>query len=681
MKKDESLKTNIDNNEDVNIFFSPSGRQGKVKKGISVLNAARKLGVDIDSVCGGRAMCGRCQINVSEGQFDKYGIVSKNSNLSDKSESEKKYISKRNLDVKKRLSCQAIIKNSVVIDVPQESQIHKQVIRKAVDDRDVKIDPLISLLFVEVNLPDMNDPSSDFARLKDSILNQWPDKSNPEITADIHVLQKLQSTLRKENWRVTVALRKSSRIIDIWPGFKEQVFGIALDVGSTTISAHLVDLHSGVTIASNGRMNPQIKYGEDLMSRVSYVMMNQGGEKELADIVRKGIQEIIVDVAEENNIDFNDILEITFVGNPVMHHLLLGINPIELGGAPFALSLDNSMECLSSEINIHLNPGSRIYALPCIAGHVGADAAAAALAEQPHKKSEISLIIDVGTNAEIILGNDKNLLAASSPTGPAFEGAQIICGQRAAAGAIERVRIDPETFEPKYKIIGVDKWSNENGFEEKSANIGITGICGSGIIEVLGEMFLTGILNKDGIINGEIQKKTNRIELSGRTYSYRLSENVVIYQNDVRAIQLAKAALNAGFKLLMEKMNITFVDRVFLAGAFGSHIDPKYAMVLGIVPDCNLENVRSSGNSAGAGARLALLSNEKRLEVENLVKKIKKIETAVEPKFQEFFVDAMGFPHTTDPYEMMRKQLNLKDFSLEENTRKNTRKRSRKKTN
>ena len=659
-KQTEHLK---DIKKSFKVFFAPSGKQGLADNNKTVLEVARSIGVDIDSVCGGRAMCGRCQVEVSEGEFAKYGILSKPENLSERNDTETRYAKKRKLSSTRRLSCQAKILSDVVIDVPPESQVHRQVVRKALDDREVRIDPIVNLYFLEVREPDMHDPSGDFQRLIEALQNQWGFDSKNEITADLSVHQKLQDVLRKGQWKITIALRSGNRVIGIWPGLKEQVFGAAVDVGSTTISVHLVNLHSGRTISSSGGMNPQIRFGEDLMSRVSYIMMNAGGEKDLSQVVQKGVEELIKDAAKSASLDFNDILEIAFVGNPVMHHLLLGINPIELGGAPFALSTDSSFECLAKEVNINLNLGTRLYGLPCIAGHVGADAAAATLAEEPYKNDYYSLIIDVGTNAEIILGNNKRTLAASSPTGPAFEGAQITCGQRAAPGAIERVRVDKSTLEPKFCVIGNDGWIDNNSLRNGHSKIEITGICGSGIIEVLGEMYLSGILTSDGIINGELSEKSKRIEKNGRTYSYRLSEKVSITQNDVRAIQLAKAALHAGFKLLMDKMGIDEVEKVMLAGAFGSHIDPKYAMILGMVPDCKFSSVTSVGNSAGAGARLALLSIEKRLEIEKLVQQVEKIETAVEPKFQDHFVEAMAFPHKTNPYLKLGSQVDLPEVT------------------
>ena len=683
MKPNTDTKSEKNNRlgEEVKIFFTPSGHQGKIQKGLTVLQAARSMGVDVDSVCGGRAMCGRCQVNIIEGDFAKHGIKSSANHLSVQTGTEKRYAEKRKLPKGRRLSCQAIILNDSVIDIPPESHVHRQVIRKAADDREVIIDPTINLYFIEVREPDMYEPSGDLQRLIEALEQQWGTQVSRNISADLHVLQKLQKTLRKGKWQVTVALRKGKRIVDIWPELKEKVYGVALDVGSTTISAHLVDLHSGVTKASTGAMNPQIKFGEDLMSRVSYIMMNPGGEADLSSTVRKGIDKLIKEAAEQAGIEYTDILEIVFVGNPVMHHLLLGIDPLELGGAPFALSFDNSIECLATEVKINLNKGTRLFGLPCIAGHVGADAAAATLAEEPHTKLEMSLIIDVGTNAEIVLGNKQRLLAASSPTGPAFEGAQISCGQRAANGAIERVRIDKQTLEPRFSVIGIKGWSNEIKFKEQLASIEITGICGSGIIEVLGEMYLSEIMTSDGIIRGDLQKRSNRIEKNGRTYSYRLTDNVIITQNDVRAIQLAKAALHAGFKLLMDKIGVYEIDKVMLAGAFGSHIEPKYAMVLGIVPDCNLKSVSSVGNSAGAGARLALLSQKKRIEIEGLVKKIEKVETAVEINFQKHFVEAMAFPHKTDLYPILGSQIKMPSKDLNIAIKDGDKKRRRRKLN
>jgi uncharacterized 2Fe-2S/4Fe-4S cluster protein (DUF4445 family) len=644
------------------VVFTPSGRRGRFPVGTPVLQAARSLGVDIDSVCGGRGLCGRCQVLVAEGEFAKHGVRSTAHNLSPFSAVEQSYCEQTPLASGRRLSCSALLQGDVVIDVPATSQVHRQVVRKAAEARDIELDPSIRLHFVEVQEPDMHDPSGDLRRLEDALEFEW---RLTGLQCDVRMLQQLQQALRKGHWKVTVAIHGGTQIIAVWPGFRERAYGLAIDIGSTTIAAHLCDLGSGEVVAAAGLMNPQIRFGEDLMSRVSYAMMNPGGEVEMTAAVRAALNELASDVARQAGITTDDILEASFVGNPIMHHLLLGISPVELGGAPFALATDQAITLWAVEIDFHIHRNARIYVLPCIAGHVGADAAGVVLAERPDLSEEITLLVDVGTNAEIVLGNHKRLLACSSPTGPAFEGAQVSCGQRAAPGAIERVRVDAATLEPRYKVIGCELWSDEPGFEAAVAGSGVTGICGSGIIEALAEIYLSGVIRHDGVIDGALAARSPRIAADGRTFAYELRAArdgrpaLRITQNDVRAIQLAKAALYAGIKLLMERMGVEQVDRIRLAGAFGSHIDVKYAMVLGMIPDCALPNVSSAGNAAGTGARIALLDRRARGDIEELVRRIEKIETAIEPRFQEFFVEAMAIPHLTAPYTQLREVASL----------------------
>ena len=654
-------------NKDPLVVFTPSGRRGRFPVGTPVLQAARSLGVDIDSVCGGRGICGRCQVLVSEGDFPKHGLVSKVEHLSPVTQVEADYCATQPLADGRRLSCSAKVQGDVVIDVPPDSQVHKQVVRKEAEAHDVHLDPLIRLHYVEVQQPDMHDPSGDLRRLEDALEFEW---RLTDLACDVIVLQQLQKALRAGDWKVTVAVHAGKQIVAVWPGFREHAYGLAVDIGSTTIAAHLCQLSSGKVVASAGLMNPQIRFGEDLMSRVSYVMMNPGGEKEMTAAVREALNTLAADVAAQAGITPQDILEATFVGNPIMHHLLLGIDPTELGGAPFALATDRAITLWAIEIDFAIHRNARIYVLPCIAGHVGADTAGVLLAERPDLSDQMTLLVDVGTNAEIVLGNNQRLLACSSPTGPAFEGAQISCGQRAAPGAIERVRVDPATLEPRFKVIGSDLWSDEPGFAEAVAGSGVTGVCGSGIIEVLAEMYLAGIIRHDGTIDGALAARNPRIQEDGRTFSYELypatgsTPALKIMQNDVRAIQLGKAALYAGVRLLMERLGIETVDRIRLAGAFGSHIDVKYAMVLGMIPDCKLDNVSSAGNAAGTGARIALLDQRSRGDIEQLVRRVEKIETAVEPRFQEFFVEAMAIPHLTAPFTQLRTVVNIPERTM-----------------
>ncbi|RFC68072.1 MULTISPECIES: ASKHA domain-containing protein [Mesorhizobium] len=655
------------NSDDPLVLFMPSGKRGRFPLGTPILDAARSLGVYVESVCGGRATCGRCQIEVQEGNFAKHKIVSSLDHISPKGPKEERYEKIRGLPDGRRLSCSATVQGDLVIDVPQDTVINAQVVRKAATDRVIERNSPVQLCYVEVDEPDMHKPLGDLDRLKLVLEKDWGWK---DLLVAPHIIPQVQSILRKGNWGVTAAIHRdmeSARpfIIGLFPGLKNEAYGIACDIGSTTIAMHLVSLLSGRIAASSGTSNPQIRFGEDLMSRVSYVMMNPDGREAMTKAVREAVNTLIGKVCEEGNVDRNDIFDCVFVANPIMHHLFLGIDPTELGQAPFALAVSGALQYWAHEIDIEVNRGARLYTLPCIAGHVGADAAGATLSEGPYRQDKMMLLVDVGTNAEIVLGNKNRVVAASSPTGPAFEGAEISSGQRAAPGAIERVRIDPITLEPRYRIIGVDKWSDEEGFEDESWKTGVTGICGSAIIEVVAEMYLSGIISEDGVVDGSLAERSTRIIPNGRTFSYLLREGregeprITVTQNDIRAIQLAKAALYAGVKLLMEKQGIDHVDTIRFAGAFGSFIDPKYAMVLGLIPDCDLSEVKAVGNAAGTGALMALLNRGYRREIEKEVSKIEKIETALEPNFQQLFIDAMALPNKVDPFPKLSEQVTL----------------------
>jgi len=644
------------------VVFTPSGRRGEVEAGCTVLDAARRLGADLDSVCGGRGICGRCQVVPTFGHFDKHGINSAADHLSPVGATEEAYHGRRPLEIGGRLGCTAKVLGDLLVDVPPASQMHRPVIRKSVDLTGLIIDPVVHPYYVDVLPNDLGGDRSDLRLLTDALGEQW---NLPTLTITHEALIRLQPALAHEGRDVTVAVHDNRVITGIWPGFFDELYGVAIDVGSTTVAGHLCDLASGEILASAGLMNPQIRFGEDLMSRVSYVMMNPGGQHELTAVIRGALGDLITELCTVASVDRiaagippirkTEISDIVLVGNPIMHHLILGIDPTPLGGAPFPLATDLPVDGQATDVGIAC-PLSTLHLLPCIAGHVGADTTAAILAVGPHRGDEVVLLIDVGTNAELVLGNRHGLSAASSPTGPAFEGAQISSGQRATAGAVERVRIDKITLEPRLKVIGSDLWSDEPGFADSLPEVGITGICGSGIIEIVAELFLAGIIGGDGTIRGEMAERTDRVVADGRTFSYVVQTNhdgrpeLRITQNDVRGIQLAKGALYAGARLLMDRAGLESVDAVKLAGAFGSHIDPVYALVLGMIPDCEPAKVTSVGNAAGSGAVRALLSKRDRDEIATVARTVTKVETAIEPRFQEHFVGAMGLPHTTDPY-------------------------------
>jgi uncharacterized 2Fe-2S/4Fe-4S cluster protein (DUF4445 family) len=646
-------------NKQALVVFSPSGKRGCFPTGTPVLQAARELGVDIDSICGGRALCGRCQVEPVTGQFPREGIVSSPDHLDSLSDDEQQCLEIGRLKPGFRLGCQAKILADIRIDVPPSSQLHQQVVRKEFEAHCIELDPVIHLYYTETDEAQLQQPDDDLQQLREALERDW---NLTDLDFDSSVLRCLPDVLREGNHQVTVAVRDGKRVVAAWPGLNEQVYGVAVDVGSTTIAAHLCDLTTGEVLASAGTMNPQIRFGEDLMSRVSYAMLNPKGSEQMTNVVRSAIDGLLGDVIKKAGVERSLVLEVTLVGNPVMHHLVLGLDPIPLGSAPFTLATDEAVELPASELDLQLTDGARAWFLPCIAGHVGADTAAVMLAETPWESDQVSLLIDVGTNAELVLGNRENLFAASSPTGPAFEGAQISAGQRAAPGAIERVRIDPATLEPRFKVIGGELWSDEPGFGDALGEQGVTGICGSGIIEAVASMYLAGIIQPDGVIDGTLAQRSERIQPNERTYSYLLQAGepeIRVTQTDIRAIQLAKAALHAGARLLMERMGVEKIDRIRLAGAFGSQIDVSYAMVLGMIPDCDLAQVSAAGNAASTGARIALLSGSSRRQIEERVREVIKVETSTEKKFQAYFVDAMAIPHASLPYTQLARVVEL----------------------
>ena len=675
MTEETSVKSNL-------VIFMPSGRRGIIQQGETVLEAARQVGAEIESICGGRMTCNKCRIQVESGNFDKHGIVSDDSHLSPAGDEEVALLKKlKSSDC--RLSCQAKIEGDVLIFVPEESRAHKQVIRKTATDRVIDIVPAIRQLYVEVENAELGEHRGDWGRLQAALEAKW---DLTHLAIDLHVLQSLQATLRREKWAVTVTIWQDREVIDVKPGYQEGAYGLAVDIGSTTIAGHLCDLRTGEVLATESVMNPQITYGEDLMSRVSFAMTNDDGLKKMHTAVIQALNKLAQSAARSAGLQARDIYEAVFVGNTTMIHILLNINPIELGGAPFALANRSAMDVKARELKLRFHKNANLHILPAEAGHVGADNVAALIAEAPYTQDEMLLMVDVGTNAEIVLGNREKMMSASSPTGPAFEGAQIEHGMRAAPGAIERVRISKETKVATFRVIGEESWSADWQIgsdvppEAQPAYLA-TGICGSGIIEVVAEMFLAGILQPDGRFNPNCIHE--RVRWNGRKGEYILAtENetsngqvIIVTQDDVRNIQLAKAALYAGAKLLMNRMGVTAVDTIVMAGAFGSYIDPKYAMILGLIPDCDLERVKAVGNAAGDGARIALLNKTKRIEAQEIAEWVTYVETAIDPDFQDEFVGAIHLPHATDNFPHLNGTLPEKEISANESERPTRRRR------
>ena len=639
------------------VIFMPSGRRGRVEPGTSILDAARNLGVEIESICGGHLTCEKCQVRIEEGNFQKHGIESKSDHLSTAGSAERELLGDK-FSQGYRSSCSALVQDDVLVYVPEESRTQKQVIRKAATDRVIEIDPAVRQLYVVVEEAQLGEHRGDWGRVQDALAEQW---DLTGLSIDFPVLQRLQPVLREGKWKITVTLWQDREVIDVQPGYQEGAYGLAVDIGTTSIAGYLCDLRTGEVLATESMMNPQVAYGEDLMSRISYADQYRDGLDKMHKAIIEALNKLTARATKTAGIRRRNIYEAAFVGNTTMTHIFLGIDPTEIGGAPFALATRDSVDVKARDLGLRFNPSANVHVLPSEAGHVGADNVGVLIAEEPYRKEEIALIVDVGTNAEILLGNKDWMFSASSPTGPAFEGAQIAFGMRAAPGAIERVRIDPISKTARFKVIGEERWSNQwpsniNDSTEEQPNHLPTGICGSGIIEAVVELFLAGILLPDGRFNPENQGDWFRWEDKKGAYVLATGdqtangEAILVTQSDVRNIQLAKSALYAGAKLLMMRAGIETVDRVVLAGAFGSYIDPKHAMILGLIPDCDLEQVHAVGNAAGDGARIALLNRKKRLEAREYSQWVRYVETAVDPDFQDEFVKAIHIPHQSDPY-------------------------------
>ena len=671
------------------VIFQPNGRGGELPAGMSVLEAARRLGVEIESICGGHQTCGKCKVLVEAGDFPKFAIRSNHDHLTPPGSREQEYAVKFNFAPNARLSCACTLTGDVVIRVPEESQTRKQVVRKGASvDRPLTVDASMRLYYVELPTPQLKDHRGDWERLRAELSAVH---GLAELRIDWLLLRNLQGALANPSRAVTVTVWQGAEVVRIQPGYHEDLYGIAVDVGTTTVAAHLCHLRTGELLATASCMNPQVPYGEDLMSRVSYAMMNEDGTERMHASIIDGLNGLIGELCAAATILPDDILEMVIVGNTTMHHLLLGVNPRELGGAPFSLVTHDALDIKARDLNLRIAVGANLHIPPCEAGHVGADNVGVLVAEAPYAQDQQLLIIDIGTNGEILLGNRQRVLSASSPTGPAFEGAQIAHGMRAAPGAIERVRIHPATLAVQYRIIGNDAWIESGAPEAENGEVTAAttdidprearrkkreallnptlraaGICGSGIIEAVAELFLAGVIAANGrfVAFDHPRLRTGLGEGGGKAefvlawpHETSSGQAITIHSDDIRAIQLAKAALYAGAKLLMTRMELSTVDRVVLAGGFGSYIDPRHAMILGLIPDCALAKVGAVGNAAGDGARMMLLDKGKRAEAQWAARWVDYIETAVEPQFQAEFVSAIEIPHATDPFPHLQAEL------------------------
>ncbi|MFZ5632550.1 MAG: ASKHA domain-containing protein [Bacillota bacterium] len=634
------------------VIFQPSGRRGRVEEGKNLLEASRELGVDIEAICGGAKKCGKCKVKIEEGFFEKFNIDSRMSHLSSLHEDEKPHLTEEMIGDNYRLACKAIVHGDVLVFVPEESRGAKQVVLEHGKERVYNLNPAVRKYYVEMEPATLEDHRGDYERIRQALHEKYGLPA--DLGIDYFVLLELPDAVRDGNWCVTATVWNDREIIRVEPGLAERCVGLAVDIGTTTVAAYLCDLRSGEVLVVDSMMNPQVRYGEDVLSRITYHMMNEDGLEKMHNAIIDGVNTLADRMAKKIDLKAADIMEVTLVFNTVMQHIALGIDPKFVGRSPFTAGVKSSLDIKARDLGLKVNRCANVHTLPVEAGFVGPDNVGVLIAEEPYKQREkIRLCIDIGTNGEIDLGNADRMMCTSCATGPALEGAQIKFGMRAAPGAIEKIRINPETLEPTYKVIGREDWYPN--IEKTDAK----GICGSGIIDIIAELFRTGIIASSGRFNIKLADKTPRVRKSedGRpeyviawARETAIGKDITITQGDVRAVQLAKAALYCGAQYLMEKFGVEKVDSVTLAGAFGSYIDRESAMVMGMFPDCELEKVQAVGNAAGDGAKLALLDRGKRREAMEIASRVEFVETAIEADFQERFALAMAFPHATHKF-------------------------------
>lgn len=665
--------------ETARVIFQPSGRRGDVPKGITLIEASRLLGVDIEALCGEKRKCGKCVVKIEEGFFAKYNVESSAEHVTPWQEEEEDFITPAYREKGYRLGCVAKVQGDLLVFVPEESRAGKQVVSKAARDINIVNNPAIRLYYVELKKPSFHEPTGDYERLCQALEREYALKG---LRADIWTLRDLPGALRDGDWKVTVSVWNDEEVIRVRPGKHEDAFGLAIDVGTTTIAAYLCNLRTMEVVDTVSMMNPQCKYGEDVMARITYHMTSSDGLRRMGEDIIEGLNTLVeqavanthppkkkrkdeegnkieVEEPEEGKTYYrltnDDIEEITLGGNTAMHHILLQLDPKYVSLAPFPPVIHHSLDIRARDLGIKINKSGNVFVLPNEAGFVGADNVGVLLAEEPYKSEELQLIIDIGTNGELVLGNKEKLISSSCATGPALEGAQLSYGMRAAPGAIERIRIDPETHEVDYKVIGKDTWRS---FAENPKEMGAKGICGSGILDLFAELYVSGVINKAGVFSED--QRSNRYRVNPGTDQSEfvlawseetsINKDVVITQKDLRQIQLAKGALYTGCKLMMRRMGMEQVDKVKIAGAFGTHVDRQKALIMGMFPDCPIENVLAVGNAAGDGCRAALLDRRKRLEANWVARNVEYIELTVEEDFEKQFMQAMQIPHMHDQF-------------------------------
>lgn len=613
------------------IVFQPSGVRGEAADGQTVLDAARGAGEGIEALCGGHKVCGRCRVRPVEGSFSPAG------------EAELRLLGPVELADGVRLACEAVPLSDSTVFVPEGSRLHRQVVLGTDLSRTFTVEPSIINYYLELKPPSRSDPAADAERVRAALTKEY---GLAGLVISYPALVSLHRALRDGGWKLTATIRQGSEITRFTPGLRECAYGASFDVGTTTLAGCLCDLATGEVLATSAATNPQVAMGEDVISRITYAVGRPAGLGELRSAVIGALNAMLVKMASDAGLpDTSVIDEVVLAGNTVMGHLLMGLPPDALGVSPFVPAARMRMEFKAAEAGLKIHGAGYAVFLPAVGGFAGADTSAVIAAVGPMPADETVLVVDLGTNGELVLSSGGRMFAASCATGPAFEGAQITSGMRAEPGAIERVLVDPDTWDVSYRVVGDPRWSLPGKYT------GARGICGSGTVELVARMRMAGIIDGTGAFEGWMEHpRVRRSGDGGMEFVVAWPEEtatgraVVFTQGDVRAVQLAKAAISAGISILMAEMGVENIDRVILAGAFGNYIDPWSAAAVGMLPSCGPEKMVQAGNAAGDGARAALLSRGKRAEADAFALGTRYVELSAHPEFQDRFLSAMALP-------------------------------------
>jgi uncharacterized 2Fe-2S/4Fe-4S cluster protein (DUF4445 family) len=628
------------------IDFEPISRRLYYKEDETIYQLLLNSGIRVRSLCGGLGTCGKCKLLIQQGNQYFNRITN----------SEKSLLTKKEIDEKFRLACQcnidkeqiALIKNhqqpKIRIFLPQEILVEDFKILTSGINKGINLNPNVKKIFIEVNKPDLEKPTPDLERIilaLKSTTELYNKRNIPSF--DFETIKKIPLVLREDNHRITLTLYNDKIFIDCEAGNRiAENFGIAFDIGTTTLVGYLTNLNDGKIYSIASALNPQTAYGEDLISRITYIKDNKESLHKLNSAVVKALNEIIEKTCVEAKISPSQIYEATVVGNSVMHHIFLNIDPTYIGLSPYVPALKKDLIVPAKDLNLKINRGGYTYNLPLIAGFVGADTTGVILSSEIHKESDLTLAIDVGTNGEIVIGNSNVLATGSCAAGSALEGAHIKNGMRAAAGAIDTLKINPTDLNVDYTTINDKK---------------PIGICGSGIIDAVAEMLKSKIITRSGSFNKQLINHPNFIK-NGKDIEFilaskadsQIKRDITITQKDIRELQMAKGAFYSGARIILNYLNQSNkseqkIKQIFLAGAFGNYINKSNAKFIGMIPDISDEKIYQIGNAAGTGAQNCLLNVELREKAQKLIAQIEYVEIAVAQEFQKEYAQAMYFPH------------------------------------